>query len=63
MEQGLGDSARLYLKDLHSKPRSRETLDVRVKFLARHILDILGCGKQSNYSKEEVTEKTRVIKA
>ncbi|THZ76419.1 hypothetical protein D6C85_02285 [Aureobasidium pullulans] len=59
----LGDFARLYLEDLHSKSRSRETPDARVKFLARHILDILGCGKQSNHSKEEVTEKTRVIKA
>ncbi|TIA82393.1 hypothetical protein D6C76_02458 [Aureobasidium pullulans] len=59
----LGDFARLYLEDLHSKPRSRETPDARVKFLARHILDILGRGKQSNHSKEEVTEKTRVIKA
>ncbi|THY27095.1 hypothetical protein D6D00_05140, partial [Aureobasidium pullulans] len=57
----LGDFARLYLEDLHSKPRSRETPDARVKFLARHILDILGCGKQSNHSKEEVTEKTRVF--
>ncbi|THY11365.1 hypothetical protein D6D02_05819 [Aureobasidium pullulans] len=59
----LGDFARLCLEDLRSKPRSRETPDARVKFLARHILEILGFGKQSNHSKEEVTEKTRVIKA
>ncbi|THV99443.1 hypothetical protein D6D25_08916 [Aureobasidium pullulans] len=59
----LGDFARLYLEDLRSKPPSRETPDARVKSLARHILDILGFGKQSNHSKEEVTEKTRVIKA
>lgn len=59
----LGEFAHLYLEDRRSKPRSRETPDARVKFLARHILEVLGFGKQSNHSKEEVTEKTRVIKA
>ncbi|THW81680.1 hypothetical protein D6D17_09583 [Aureobasidium pullulans] len=62
-ENQLGEFARLYLEDRRSKPRSRETPDARVKFLARHILEVLGFGKQSNHSKEEVTEKTRVIKA
>lgn len=56
----LGDFARLYLEDRRSKPRSP---DARVKFLARHIQEALDFGKQSNHSKEEVTEKTRVIKA
>lgn len=34
-----------------------------MKFLARHIQEALDFGKQSNHLKEEVTEKTRVIKA
>ncbi|TIA24816.1 hypothetical protein D6C81_02337 [Aureobasidium pullulans] len=54
------------LDDIGNKPEIQLgdfTPDARVEFLARHILDILGFGKQSNHSKEEVTEKTRVIKA
>ncbi|KAK6002883.1 hypothetical protein QM012_001633 [Aureobasidium pullulans] len=59
----LGDFARKYLEDRRQGSRLRDTEMTRARFVPRHLLEVLGYGKESQYSDAEMKEKKRMLKS
>ncbi|CAD0032231.1 unnamed protein product [Aureobasidium pullulans] len=62
-QQQLGDFARLYLENRSQGTRLRDTPETRSTFLAQHYLEVLGYGKSSKLTADEIKSKTRLVKA